>query len=183
MPWGLQATQAGLLTNRQHSDQPEAAPLFSHLPIYLLPRDCERLQGSLSLSGVCVLYLLTWKHYGPGQDPEEGTVLKRENLRAKSLSGIYQPSPHIKTQIIRGTVLNGTAETPTSFSEISEPLRQTPGDSIPSSALHLLSPAACYTQGSFRLYFVQVLNLPTGKVSVGGGRGVVCLFWFCFPIE
>lgn len=111
-------------------------------------------------------------------------MLNRENLRAKSLSGIYQPSPHIKTQIIRGTMLNGPAETPTSFSEISEPLRQTPGDSIPSSALHSLSPAACYTQGSFRLYFVQVLNLPMGKVSAGGGRGggLFVLFLFSYRV-
>lgn len=68
-------------------------------------------------------------------------------------------------------MLNGPMETPPSFSEISEPLRQTPGDSIPSSALHTLSPVARYTQGSFRLSFVQVLNLPTGKVSVGEARG------------
>lgn len=64
-------------------------------------------------------------------------------------------------------------------------LRQTLGDSILPSALHTLPTMACYTQGSFRLCFVPVLNLPTRKVSVGVGKweGLFLFVCFCFPIE
>lgn len=99
---GLRDTPAGLLRNRPHSDQTNATPLFSHLPIYLFLWDCEGLQATLSLSGVCVLCLLIWKQYGPGKDTEEGTLLNRENTTVKSqlcaMKWIYQPSPHTKPQ-------------------------------------------------------------------------------------